>query len=196
MARESERPRHRERSHHHEQKRRARKSKHQSSSSQSGSQLLSADALAQLDRLNLHRPERAAEETPPRKTRRERTEEATPKKTRRKQPREIIVDEKIEVVESPRREHKERKRKSRRVVSGALLEEGDGPTLKNIRGGEKYDRYEEDSYGDGRTLRVRGGARYDRYEKESSEGLPPKSKRKCRSFWRLLRFLEAEQHQG
>ncbi|KAF8852067.1 glycoside hydrolase [Acephala macrosclerotiorum] len=163
MARESEQPRHRERSHHYEQKRRTRRSKHQSSSSQSGSQLLSADALAQLDRLNQHQPERA--ETPP-------------KKTRRKRPREIIVDEKIEVVESPRREHKERKRKSRRVVSGALLEEGDGRTLRNIKSGEKYDRYEQDSYGDERTLGVRGGAKYDGYEKESYEDPTPKSKRK------------------
>ncbi|KUJ23009.1 glycoside hydrolase [Mollisia scopiformis] len=141
----SERPRAGERSHHHERKRRTRKPRHQTSSSQSGSQLLSADALAHLDRLNHHRPVQ--------------TEEITPKKTRRKRPREF-EDERVVVVEKSRREHK---RKSRRAVSGVLLEEGDGRTLRGMRGGDRRDKYD----------------RYDRYEKdESYEEEPPKSKRK------------------
>lgn len=60
------------------------------------------------------------------------------------------------VVEKSRREHK---RRSRRAVSGVLLEEGNGRTLRGIRGGDRD--------------------RYDRYEKDSYEELP-KSKRKCR----------------
>lgn len=138
MARESERPRareSRERSHHHERKRRSRKAKHESSSSQSGSQLLSADALAQLDHLNQHRSARA--------------EEVTPKKTRRKRPREF--EEKVVVVEKARREHRreskrEHQKKSTRIVSGALLEEGDGPRLRGIRGGDRHNRYEKESF--------------------------------------------------
>ena len=39
------------------------------------------------------------------------------------------------MVERSRKQHK---RKKRRVVSGALLEEGDSGRLKGIRGGEKY----------------------------------------------------------
>jgi glucan 1,3-beta-glucosidase len=94
-------------------------------SSISNSQALSADALAKLDRLN------------------QRPAEITPKKTRRKTQREVI-DEKV-VVEQRRRQHK---RKKRRVVSGALLEEGDGPRLKGLRGGDRYDRYEKEVYRD------------------------------------------------
>jgi glucan 1,3-beta-glucosidase len=161
--RERDRPRAGERSHDHERRRRKRKSKHATSSSQSGSQLLSADALAQLDHLNQNRPVR--------------TEEITPKKTRRKRPREYD-DEREVVVEKSRREHtrktyddgreivvekskRDHKRKSRRAVSGVLLEEGDGRTLRGIRGGDRD--------------------RYDRYEKESYKE-PPNKKRKCRSF--------------
>ena len=51
-----------------------------------------------------------------------------------------MVDEKI-VVERSRKQHK---RKKRRVVSGALLEEGDSKRLRGLRGG--YDRYEKDDY--------------------------------------------------
>ena len=121
--RESERPKHRERSHHHA-KRKSHKSRYESASSQSGSQLLSADALSKLDQLNQQSI---------------RSAEVTPKKTRRKRHREVI-DEKI-VVEK-RRDHKRRKR---RVVSGALLEEGDSSRLKGLRGGERYEKeYDED----------------------------------------------------
>jgi glucan 1,3-beta-glucosidase len=125
--RESPRPRPRERSHHHEKKRASRshaKSRHESSSSQSGSQLLSANALARLDQLNHQQSVRA--------------EEVAPKKTRRKRHREI-VDEKLTVEKSQRRH----KRKKRRVVSGALLEEGDGYRLRELRGGDKYEEYDD-----------------------------------------------------
>lgn len=44
------------------------------------------------------------------------------------------------VVEKSRRQHK---RKKRRVVSGALLEEGDSYRLKGFRGGEKYDDFDD-----------------------------------------------------
>jgi glucan 1,3-beta-glucosidase len=125
--RESERPKHRERSHHYE-KRRPHKSRHESASSQSGSKLLSADALAKLNQLN----QQSARST-----------EVTPKKTRRKRHRDVI-DEKI-VVEK-RRDHKRRKR---RVVSGALLEEGDSSRLRGLRGGERYEK-EYDGYNDGK----------------------------------------------
>lgn len=124
---ESPRPRPRERSHHHEKRRAARshaKSRYESSSSQSGSQLLSANALAKLNQLNQQESVRA--------------EEVTPKRTRRKRHREI-VDEKL-VVEKSRRQHK---RKKRRVVSGALLEEGDSYRLKGIRTGDKYEQYDD-----------------------------------------------------
>lgn len=119
---ESPRPRPREQSHYHEKKRASRshaKSRHETSSSQSGSQLLSANALAKLNQ----QPAR--------------TEEVTPQKKRRKRHREV-VDEKL-VVEKSRRQHK---RKKRRVVSGALLEEGDSRRLKGLRGGDRYDEYD------------------------------------------------------
>jgi glucan 1,3-beta-glucosidase len=125
--------RHRERSHHHEKRRANRrhaKSRHESSSSQSGSQLLSANALAQLNQLN---------QLPPR------AEELTPQKKRRKRHREV-VDENF-VVEKSRRQHK---RNKRRVVSGALLEEGDSRRLKGLRGGNKYDEYKYEEYDNGK----------------------------------------------
>jgi hypothetical protein len=125
--RESERPKHRERSHH-DAKRKSYRSKYESASSQSGSQLLSADALSKLNQLNQQST---------------RSTEVTPKKTQRKRHREVI-DEKT-VVEK-RRDHKRRKR---RVVSGALLEEGDGSRLKGLRGGERYEK-EYDEEDDGR----------------------------------------------
>ena len=119
--RESPRPRkHRERTHHHAKRRThsqsPQKPRHESSYSQSGSQLLSADALAKLNQLN---------QLPPR------AQEVTPKKTRRKRDREVIAEK---IVVEKRRSHKRRKR---RVVSGALLEEGDSQRLRGLRGGEK-----------------------------------------------------------
>lgn len=122
---ESPHPRPRERSRYHEKKRASRshaKSRHETSSSQSGSQLLSANALAKLNQLN-QQPAR--------------TEEVTPQKKRRKRHREV-VDERL-VVEKSRRQHK---RKKRRVVSGALLEEGDSRRLKGLRGGDRYEEYD------------------------------------------------------
>lgn len=53
-----------------------------------------------------------------------------------------MVEERV-VVEKNRKHHK---RKKRRVVSGALLEEGDGQRLRGIRGGDRYDRYEKEEY--------------------------------------------------
>jgi len=47
-----------------------------------------------------------------------------------------VVDEKI-VVERSRKQHK---RKKRRVVSGALLEEGSGEKLRGLRGGDRYEK--------------------------------------------------------
>ncbi|TVY53773.1 putative glucan 1,3-beta-glucosidase D [Lachnellula cervina] len=128
--RESPRPRPRERHRHHNDKRRSqggtpRRSRHEATSSQSDSQALSADSLAKLNQLN----------------QRERTQpqEVTPKKTRRKREREV-VDEKI-VVERSRKQHK---RKKRRVVSGALLEEGHGEKLRGLRGGARSEeQYQE-----------------------------------------------------
>jgi glucan 1,3-beta-glucosidase len=148
--RESERSRNRERSHNHE-KRRARKSRYETSSSQSGSQLLSADALAKLDQLNRHEP-RSTEVTP-KKTSKKRhrddrvlDERPVVEKTRRKRDREII-DEKAVDYRS-RRDHK---RKRRREVSGVLLEEGDGQRLRGIRGGDRYDSYEKEEEYNGST---------------------------------------------
>ncbi len=145
---ESPRPRPRERNHHHERRRASRnhaKSRHESSSSQSGSQLLSANALAKLNQLNQQQSVRP--------------EEVTPTKTRRKRHREI-VDEKL-VVDRSRRQHK---RKRRRVVSGALLEEGDSYRLKGFRGGEKYEEY-----GDGK-----------------------RKKRLCRPFFYLILYTKSD----
>lgn len=122
-----------ERRHHHERRKASRshaKSRHETSSSQSGSQLLSANALAKLNQLN-QQPARA--------------EEVTPQKKRRRRHREI-VDEKL-VVEKSRRQHK---RKKRRVVSGALLEEGDSRGVKGLRGGNKYEDYKYEEYDNSR----------------------------------------------
>ena len=66
--------------------------------------------------------------------------EVTPKKISNKGQREVL-DEKI-VVERSRKQHK---RKKRRVVSGALLEEGDSKRLRGIRGGDRYDDREEEA---------------------------------------------------
>lgn len=128
--RESPRPRPRERTHRHGKRgsygQSPRKHRSKAVSSESSSQALSADALAKLDRLNQYPA---------------RSEEITPKKTRRKRHRDI-VEEKVE-IEQPRRQHK---RKKRRVVSGALLEEGDGKKLRGLRGGATYDGYEKADY--------------------------------------------------
>ena len=51
------------------------------------------------------------------------------------------MDERI-VVEKSRKQHK---RKKRRVVSGALLEEGDSRRLRGMRGGEKYEDSEDEA---------------------------------------------------
>jgi glucan 1,3-beta-glucosidase len=68
-----------------------------------------------------------------------RDQEARTTRTRRKREHEFI-NEKPLVVERERRHRKER---SRRVVSGALLEEGDGRRLRSIRGGDRYEKEED-----------------------------------------------------
>lgn len=128
---ESPRPRPRERTHRQDRDRRRshaqsqRKSRAHASASEASSQALSADALLKLDRLNQQAASR----------------EVTPKKARQKRQREVI-DEKV-VVERSRKQHK---RKKRRVVSGALLEEGDSGRLRGIRGGDRYDNSEEEAW--------------------------------------------------
>lgn len=180
MTRESERPRHRERRHRDRDRdeNRPRKSKHTStSSSQSGTQLLSADALSKLDQLN-QREERSAEVTP-KKERRQRVRDtprgvderrrrprddadASDERRWRRRAREAALEE-IVVVEDDWRSHK---RKKRRVVSGALLEEGDSVKLKGLRGGSRRDRDRED--------------RYSKYEKQVEEpGGWTKKKKLC-----------------
>lgn len=129
--RESPRPRPRERDHeqYRESNRRPRssnprrKSRGHPPSSSSGSQALSADSLAKLNLLN----ERASRE-----------QEIKTTRTRPRRQREI-TDEKQSFIGRVRREHK---RKRRRVVSGALLEEGQGRRLQGIRGGDKYEEPE------------------------------------------------------
>jgi glucan 1,3-beta-glucosidase len=49
------------------------------------------------------------------------------------------------VVENRRQQRK----KKRRVVSGAMLEEGNGEKLRGLRGGGRYN--EKDEYDDGRS---------------------------------------------
>lgn len=44
------------------------------------------------------------------------------------------------MVERSRKQHK---RKKRRVVSGALLEEGDSGRLRGLRGGDRYEDSDE-----------------------------------------------------
>jgi len=126
--RESPRPRPRERAHHESRRRRSenpnRRSRGNTPSSGTSSQALSADSLAKLNLLN----ERISRE-----------QEVRTKRTRRKREYEFI-NEKPLVVERERRHRKER---SRRVVSGALLEEGYGRRLRSIRGGDRYEREED-----------------------------------------------------
>lgn len=100
-------------------------------SSQSSSQPLSADSLAKLDQLN--KKERPRKPKPEKK----------PERPRKKRHREAF-NEKYEAigVDKPRDKSRREKKKKRRVVSGALLEEGDGNRLSYIRGGG-YDKQAE-----------------------------------------------------
>ncbi|KAI6711218.1 hypothetical protein PZA11_000296 [Diplocarpon coronariae] len=125
----------RERSRHHEKKRSARRSQYESASSGASAQLLSADALAKLDRLNQQRPVKAAAEV-------------TPIKPRRKRHREVVEEK---VIIEKRREHR-KKRRRKRVVSGALLEEGNSSRLQGLRGGARYEKgeYEDEGRGGGK----------------------------------------------
>lgn len=127
--RESPRPRPRDRAHHDSRRSHAdkpkRKSRGDTPSSHTSSQALSADSLAKLNLLN---------------QRTSREQEIRTKRTRRKREHEYI-NEKPVVVERERRHRKER---SRRVVSGALLEEGNGRRLRSIRGGgDRYERADD-----------------------------------------------------
>jgi len=103
-----------------------------SASSSSGSQALSANSLARLNLINQHERSRAARD------------DVQIPKTRKKRHREL-PDERF-VVEK----RKAHKRKKRRVVSGAMMEEGNGPELRGIRGGDRYDEkhgYEDNGGG-------------------------------------------------
>lgn len=126
--RESPRPRPRDKAHYDSRRPRGdnphRRSRTNTPSSATSSQALSADSLAKLNLLN----ERSS-----------RDQEIRTKRTRRKREHEFL-NEKPLVVERERRHRKER---NRRVVSGALLEEGDGRRLRGIRGGDKYEREED-----------------------------------------------------
>lgn len=141
---ESPRRKRRERSHHHHRRdhdrdqdydrdRRAshtrspRKSRAHATSSDSSTPALSAGALAKLNYQNQHAP---------------RYSEITPKKTRQK--RERVISEERYIAERSRKQHK---RKKRRVVSGALLEEADGEKLRGLRGGTyRYEKDEDESF--------------------------------------------------
>jgi len=94
---------------------RPRKSRQVPASEASGSQALSADSLARLNLINQHEESR--------------TQRRDPHRAKRKRHVEV-PDEKF-VVEKRRQQ----KKKKRRVVSGAMLEEGDGERLRGIRGG-------------------------------------------------------------
>jgi glucan 1,3-beta-glucosidase len=114
--------------------------------------LLSADALAKLNQLNQHDI---------------RSAEVTPKKERRQRPREV-VDERV-VVEKSRKSHK---RKKRRVVSGELLEEGEGARVRGLRGGvDRRERLREEDY----------DRYYEKYEKQEERPTAwSKKKKLCR----------------
>ncbi|TAQ90286.1 hypothetical protein B7494_g1376 [Chlorociboria aeruginascens] len=115
--RESSHRQHRRRSSQHK-RRRSHRPRVETTYSETSSQQLSADTLARLNILNEQGP---------------RSPEITPKKTRRKKGETI---DKKPVAEQSKKTHK---RKKRRVVSGALLEEGDAKRLKGLRGGDVYD---------------------------------------------------------
>lgn len=150
---ESPRPKPRDRTHHDNRRPRSddrnRKSRGDTPSSHKSSQALSADSLAKLNLLN----ERASRE-----------DEIRSKRKRRRREHEFI-NEKPVVVERERRHRKER---SRRVVSGALLEEGDGRRLRSIRGGDRYERRE------------------DRYEREDDIGKRKKTICKYRFYLSVI----------
>jgi glucan 1,3-beta-glucosidase len=121
---DSPRRKRRERSHHHHSHHHHRRASHSGSprksrapatSSDSSTQALSAGALAKLNYLN-QQPSREPE--------------VTPKKNRQK--RERVISEEKFIVERTRKQHK---RKKRRVVSGALLEEAEGEKLRSLRAG-------------------------------------------------------------
>ena len=124
MAPRESRPRERQdRDRRKSQARNPRRPRADASTSEATAHSLSVDALSKLDRLNQQAASR----------------EVTPKNAKRQRQREI-TDEKI-VVERSRRQHK---RKRRRVVSGALLEEGDSGRLNGLRGGNGYDKSAEE----------------------------------------------------
>ncbi|CAG8956506.1 hypothetical protein HYFRA_00003893 [Hymenoscyphus fraxineus] len=104
-----------------------RKSRHAATSSESSSQPLSANAIAQLNLINQYeRSERAERD-------RARAAETAPRKPRKKKRIEVVDERSGGDRDRSRKQHK---RKKRRVVSGALLEEGDSRKLKGLRGGK------------------------------------------------------------
>jgi glucan 1,3-beta-glucosidase len=142
--REPSRPKHRERATVHEQRRlNPRKSEHRSRTEATdsyASEGLSADSLAKLNQLNdrLTREQDALPGRPRQKGRGERQRERNrdaerDRQRRRERRREYEYGDDVIVVEKAKRSRKKHKR---RVVSGALLEEGDGQRLRGLRGGD------------------------------------------------------------
>ena len=103
---------------------RNRRSRAPPASDTSGSLALSADSLARLNLINQHEASRTRTRDPERAKRKKKVE---------------VPDERF-VVDKRRQQ----KKKKRRVVSGAMLEEGDGERLRGIRGGRgNYDEKRE-----------------------------------------------------
>ena len=114
---------------------RRRRSRVPPASETSESQALSADSLARLNLINQHEAS----------IRRTREAERAKRKRRVEVPDETFVVEK-------RRQYKKKKR---RVVSGAMLEEGDGNRLRGIRGGRgDYDEKHELKGDEGRRKKI------------------------------------------
>lgn len=132
-------------------KRKSGQRKHTSTSEETDSgrrsHSLSADALAQLNRDNARRSARAKRES-----------ESRPIREPERKPKRAIRDGYREARGSPdEREDRHRAKRKRRVVSGAILEEGRGS--RGLRGG--------------------GGHSYDSLEKDNNYAWPePKNKRK------------------
>lgn len=99
----------------------SRRTRARPASETSGSQALSADSLARLNLINQHEASKDSRRNAQRAKRKHNAD---------------ISDERF-IVEKSRQQKKKR---NQRVVSGAMLEEGDGARLRGIRGGRgEYD---------------------------------------------------------
>lgn len=156
--RESSRPANR---HRHRQGQSSRKDQHRKRRSQRpapessesraerSSAALSAGALAQLDR-EYQRQKRRSERSE-RAERRERVER--PERSRRRNRDEPHAVEREHVVEKPRKQHNGKKK---RVVSGAILEEGRARSgLRGGRGGSEDSFEKEDYYAEAKPKKSR-----------------------------------------